>query len=161
MISVTVNEIPKFMSLLFSSETFDSYYVSEVLIKTFITYSLDGYTNKDFLDDTEVFEKYARWAKLRPICRELIKGKRTPLSMRFTFVVPEDETDRFLKTHDYIGNSSSVHLMFNVVFEGSKLTLLSATSTDTFLLDKSHDLIWDDVFEKGLKNIGIDFDKDI
>lgn len=161
MISVTINEIPKFMSLLFSSEAFDKFYISEASIKTFITYQLDGYTNKDFLGEEEPIEKYARWAKVRPICRELIKGKRTPLSMRFTFVVPAAETAAILKSRDYVGDTNGIHLLFNISFEGAKLSLVSASSTDTFLLDKSHDDIWDEAFEKYLKQLNIDFDKEV
>ncbi len=161
MISVTINEIPKFMSLLFSSEAFDKFYISEASIKTFISYQLDGYTNKDFLGEDEPVERYARWARVRPICRELIKGKRTPLSMRFTFVVPAEEAASILKSGEYVGDTNGIHLLFNVSFEGSKLSLVSASSTDTFLLDKSHDDIWDEAFEKYLKQLNIDFDKEV
>lgn len=161
MIALNIREIPKFMSLFFSSETFDEKLVCNASIKTFVSYEIDGYTNKDFLDDTEEYEKYVKWKRLRPICRELIKGKKTPLSMKFTFTLSDDETARLLKAASYNGDTSLVHLYYNIVFEGAKLSILSATSTDTFLLDKTHDSIWDEALESSFKKLGIDYDKEI
>lgn len=154
MISVKVKDIPKFMSLLFSSEGFDNFFVSEVSIETFSTFHIDGFINKEFLNEEETVEKYARWSRLRPLCRELIKGKRTPLSMKFTFVLDDDMCKRILN------ESNGIHLLFNVSFQGNELRIISATSTDTFMLDKSYEAVWDDMFKKMLSQLQTDYDEE-
>lgn len=159
MISLKINEIPKFMSLLFSSESFDSFFVSEVSIETFSTFTIDGYLNKDFLDEDEVYEKYARWSRLRPLCRELIKGKRTPILMKFAFIVPDDKKDAFLSQSDFPGTYGGIHFILNIVFEGNSLRIISATSTDTFMLDKSYEGIWDKAVIKMLNSMNLSYDE--
>lgn len=160
MISVKITDISKFMSLLFSSEGFDQFFLTEAGIDTFAGFHIDGHTNLDFLDDTENYEPYTRWAKLRPICRELIKGKRTPLSMKFTFLLSDELTAKMLKNSGYPGIVSGIHFIFNVSFQGAELRLINATSTDSFLFDRTHDEIWDAQFRGMLGRMNVNYEEE-
>lgn len=154
--SVKINDIPKFMSLLFSSECFDDFYVSEALIQTFVTYKIDGYTNKDFLDSEEVFEQFARWKRLRPIAKELIKGKKIPVSMKFTLILDEKRRDSFFGS-----GTDGIRYLINVRFENGTLHLISATTTETFLLDKSFEKSWDEIFVKYVASLGLSYENEL
>ena len=159
MISCKINDIPKFMSLLFSSESFDSFYLSEAVIRTFSTFTIDGHTNVEFYDDTVEFEKYATWASLRPLCRELIKGKRIPVSMRFSFLISDKTKNELLEESGYPGTYEGIHFIFNIIFEGNDLKIISATSTNTFMFDKSYEKVWDDGFRVMLTKLNLSFEE--
>lgn len=159
MISYKINDIPKFMSLLFSSESFDSFYLSEAVIRTFSTFTIDGHTNKEFYDDTVDPTKYSDWASLRPLCRELIKGKRIPVSMRFSLLIPDEQKNELLAASGFPGSYEGIHFVFNIMFEGNELKVISATSTNTFLFDKSYEKVWDDGFRVMLTKLNLSFDE--
>lgn len=170
MISVTIQDIPKFMSILFSSEGLDKLYLSEGVIKTFSTFNIDGHTNKDFYnedsynkdlnDDSVALEPFTRWEALRPLCRELIKGKRIPVSMKFSFILPDETKDRLLSVAAYNGSFSEIHFVYNVMFEGNSLRIISATSTDTFLFNKDYEVACDAYLKVMLTSLGISFDEE-
>jgi len=154
--SVKINDISKFMSLLFSSEALDKLYISEGVIETFATYRIDGYSNKAYFDDSDSPEEYSRWAVLRPLMRELIKGKKLPVSIRLTLFLPLEIQCNYVE-----GEYSGIRFIINVRYENGELHLISATSTQTFTLDKRFEKQWDAGFEKFLGDLKIDFEKDL
>jgi hypothetical protein len=89
MIHLQAEQLGTFMGKLFSSDSFDSFLLEEASIRTAVTWDLDGHLNKDFYTAEEWDDKTARpwdllpWSEVRPLCRELIKGKKAPVSFRF------------------------------------------------------------------------------
>ena len=154
--SVRVKDLSKFMSLLFSSERLDGLYISEGIIETFITYKIDGYTNKAFFDNSESLEEFATWGMVRPLAKDMIKGKRVPVSIKLTLFLPSEAATSYVD-----GNYSDVRFLINVRFENGALHLISATSTKTFTLDKSFEKSWDTGFERFLSDLSVEFDKDL
>lgn len=159
MISVKIDNIPKFMSLLFSSDSLDNLLLSEAVIKTFSTFSIDGHTNNEFYGDTVEPSKYSSWASLRPMCRELIKGKRIPIAMRFSFLVPEEQKNELLKASAYSGETTGIHFIYNIIFEGNDLKIISATSTDTFIFSKEYETVCDNYLKVMLTSLEVSFDE--
>lgn len=158
--SLKITDISKFMNLLFSQETFDSLFVTDALVETFVSFRVDGYTVKDFLDDSEVYEPYVRWSRLKPIARELIKGKKTPVSMKFTFLIPEDSLVPLYSSLS-LSVCKGIKYLLNIRFEKNELHIISASSSDSFLPDKSYERDWDTALEALLKRLAVNFDKEI
>lgn len=154
--SVKVNDLSKFMSLLFSTEALDKLFISEAIIETFATYRIDGFSNKAYFDDTEQPEEYSRWSALRPLMRELIKGKKLPVAIKLTLFLPED-----LVSHYIEGEYTDIRFLINVRYENGELHLISATSTKTFTLDRSFEHLWDVGFERMLSDLKVEFDQDL
>lgn len=154
--SVSIKDLSRFMSLLFSSEGMDRLYISEGLIETFATYKIDGSSNKAFFEDSDVFEEYTRWGSLRPLMRELIKGKKLPVSIRLTLFLPPELASEFME-----GDFPDVRFLINVRYENGELHLISATSAKTFTLDLTYEKQWDTGFERFLKDMRIDYEKDL
>ena len=68
---------------------------------------------------------------------ELIRGGRTPTSMRITLAFPKDQQASF--------SSNSVEsLLLNIQFDGGVLQLITGISMKAFSLDKSVEHMWDE-----------------
>ena len=104
MISIELDNIKDFMSHLFIKDTFDHFLCRELQIDTFVSFKIDGKMLKDFLNDIEKEElaesPYAPWSMLKPYCFNMIKGKRTPLSMKLVFSMPPHSIAAFLNKND-------------------------------------------------------------
>lgn len=157
MISIKITDIPKFMSLLFSTEGFDGFYVPEASVKTFATFSIDGSTNKAFFEEDDDVCEYARWTTLRPIVREIIKGKKTPVSMHFLFMLPKDKSSDILSNGGYMLNEECIKLLFNIRYGSGEVHVISATNVTTFLPDRSYEEIWDKAFIRFFESTGVGF----
>ena len=87
MLALTFPETKAFMSRLLLSPVFDRFLLVEAQISTGVTISIDGHFLKDFYTEEELEEKeyadssFSYWEHLRPVCLNLIKGKKTPLVM--------------------------------------------------------------------------------
>ena len=103
---------------------------------------------KDFLNDIEKEElaesPYAPWSMLKPYCFNMIKGKRTPLSMKLVFSMPPHSIAAFLNKNDISINPDTVNgLYLNIRYENRQLCVITGTSLSSFTLDKSVENAWD------------------
>ncbi|MDO4490081.1 MAG: DUF5721 family protein [Lachnospiraceae bacterium] len=162
MIALQIKNIKDFMNHLLLQNTFDNFLVSEASITTFTTFSITGDLRKEFFDPelAESADLQSRtqvlWKEIRPFCLSVIKGKRTPLSFKFVFQLPEgplcsllSEAELSLQPEDVYG------LFFNCQFHADQLTLTTGSSLRVFSLDRSLDQAWDKkltafLTEKGL-----------
>ena len=96
MISLQADSLRDAARHLFAADTFDAFHVLSVNIQSFITFQMDGHTNADFYrqQDTDAngdaapvsVPPFIKWAKLRPVCYEIIKGKIMPVSFRINLL---------------------------------------------------------------------------
>ncbi len=128
------------MNLLFTTDIFDEFTLEEGVIKTFLTYTLDGLYEKSFYDeddpvkDMSFSDGYTPWGLVRASCTELIRGKHTPVFMKFVLHGPvPDLPDR----------QKIKALLIMVRFENTGLTLTTGTSLNIFLPDHDIDRYWD------------------
>lgn len=155
MIALQMQDIRTFMSRLLLSSAFDAFLVVDGNITTFNTFQIDGRLHPDYYSKEEQEadrleeQRFSRWQELRPFCLELIKGKRTPLSFRFTFQLSPENTQKLLIQSDSPFSSTDVNgLVLNIRFENGGLTCTTATSLNIFTLDKSLDQAWDQMVQK-------------
>jgi hypothetical protein len=166
MIHLQAEQLGTFMGKLFSSDSFDSFLLEEASIRTAVTWDLDGHLNRDFYTAEEWDDKTARpwdllpWSEIRPLCRELIKGKKAPVSFRFVLQLKPEYLSRTLHagaksasdmsaaarpTADS-GTPSSLPvsaLLLNIRYDGSAASILTGVSYSTFTLDRSAEALWD------------------
>ena len=160
MISLDLTDVKGFMSRLLLSETFDNFSFIEGEIVTFNTFKIDGFIQKDFYDTKEDLPVYSSWKNLREYCLSIIKGKRTPLSLRLVFSLSRANTNRLaaqsvpsLRADDIQG------LYLNIHFDGTRLTCVTGTSFKTFTMDKTLEHAWDEMAEKFFVQKGIPFER--
>jgi hypothetical protein len=160
MISAKINDIPKFMSLLFSTEVFDGFYLIEENVKTYGTFKIDGRLNPDFFDEKENIEEFVCWSNMRNPSREIIKGKILPLKLTVLFKMPEEIIKKTFRGTAYEA-ATDIQLYMNVHFENGELRIITGTARDTFSLDKEYEKMWDRELTETLSKLGLEYELEV
>ena len=171
----TIKNMGLFMTGLLSDKEniFDQFLLSEAVISTGNTYTIDGHINKDFytLEDLEqlrheaaennrIFsEKLCRFESVKSYCFSIIKGKKAPLAFRISLCLSDENTLKFLKTADSNITADQINsLNFNIKYDGSNLTVTTAISYNIFTMDKSLDNAFDNMVARFLDAHGFDYE---
>ena len=94
MILCKIKDKKDFMGKLLTGDIFDSFLLKEALICGPVPFHIDGHINRAFFDETDGDNSYAStyesipWKDIRPVCFDLIKGKKTPTRFSFVLYVP-------------------------------------------------------------------------
>ena len=155
MISIEIDNIKSFMSHLLIKDNLDYFLCKEISIQTFSTFNVDGSIVSDFLTEEEKEnlkdKKYIPWGMLKPYCFNIIKGTRTPLSMKAVFVLAAEDLKKLIAKSGLNIDASPIEgLYLNIRFEGNKLNLISGSSLNYFTLDKTVDRMWDEEVKESL-----------
>lgn len=155
----------QFMNQLLKSELFDHFLLAEATIQGAISYHVDGHINREFFDAEELSQltadgsEYLPFSHVRPICYELIRGKHTPLYMKFVFLLSPANAANTLAATDCGLTAEDVSGIFlNLTFRDGAMVLTTGVSYRTFTLDRSFDAAWDSLAARFLNNRGIAFD---
>ena len=150
MIALKIKNIKQFMSKLLAGDTFDSFLLEEAAISTYNTFTIDGRENRAFYTSEEWEDKeirpyeFTQWKKIRPVCFDLIKGKRTPTAFQFVLHLIPDYASSLLEKGDTAVTADQVKaFVLNIKYDGSALTLVTGTAFHTFLMDRTPDTLWD------------------
>ncbi len=156
MIALRITDIKGFMGKLLTEAgtAFDGFLLSEAVITTYNTFTIDGHIHPEFYasdhDETENSELSGKvmstWKAMKPICFNLIKGKRTPLNFKLVFCLSPENVEKFLIQSE-LSNAFRLEningLILNIKYDGTTLSCVSATSLNLFTLDKSLEHAWD------------------
>ena len=150
------------MEKLLTTEVFDNFQVEEVTIETFNTFSIDGHINREFFagESNETANNnnrsFSLWSELRPICLNLIKGKRTPISFKFVLHADNATKEAVIDKAGSDIEPSLLNLGVNIRFTKGELILTTGTAYSAFTLDKSAEKAWDNYFPSFLESCGIE-----
>lgn len=87
---------------------------------------------------------FTKWKTIRPVCFDLIKGRRTPAAFQFVLhLIPEYVASVLKKGDTGITPQQVKAFVLNIRYDGTGLTLVTGTSYNTFLMDKTPDTLWD------------------
>lgn len=148
MIALQVADVKDFMNKLFLGEVFDNFLLSELEVVHAATVQITGKRNKDWYG-TEEWESlrersYVTWREMRPLAFQIIKGNRTPLSMKGVFLLSEENTARVLERDRLPFKPEEVGGLFlNLRYDGKELKLVTGISLKSFSMDKSLEQQWD------------------
>lgn len=156
---IEVENIKSVTKSLFVNDAFDKFLVTEASISALNTFTIDGHINEQYLDENEIAlpenkEGIIYWAKLRPFCYEIIKGKKVPLRFKIVFALPKHLFGAFLKKVDLDMNPEDINALFlNIGFQANKLTCTTAISLKSFSMDKSLENAWDEYINKFINSL--------
>lgn len=157
MILCKITDKKDFMNKLLAGDCFYSFVVKEASIMGFVPFQIDGRINTAFFSgedsDAALFlsEEYARWEDIRPICFDLIKGKRTPTRFQFILYLKQEAVGQLLNKEQLTKESSFVqHFVINIRFEQGEISLTTAVDYSSFTLDKQAEHLWDQTMMKFL-----------
>lgn len=142
--TIEILDIKSFMQLLFQSSPFDRYEFVSAIIRTDMTYNLDGHMNMVFFTKEEASELHAEnspylfWEHVKDKLFYLIKGNKTPSELKIVLKLPAEHTISFLNAANSTLNAADIDGMFlNILFQEERLTLVCGISYRIFTLDKS------------------------
>ena len=157
MIALELTDIKDFMNKLLKAEVFDHFLLQEAVITGSATITINGQITKGFFDEEELAQQHLEglmfhpFSMLKKTCFDIIKGKKTPSSFRFVFLLsPENQK----KTIQSIGSSfkdEDVTGMFiNIRYQNQLLSLTTGISYKVFSIDKTLENQWDKMVMKFL-----------
>ena len=150
--SINITDVKNFMSKLLIKEDFDNFLLEEASITTFNTFTIDGHIHKNYYTSEEYEAlrntELSYWSTIKPICFELIKGKRTP--SRFKIILKADENLVVKISED---SSNILGLYLNIKYEDGILNCITATSMKSFTLDRTIDDTWDKYIDTYINKI--------
>ncbi len=153
--SINISDVKTFMKRLLIDNSFDDFLLEDASITTFNTFNIDGHLQKAYYSKEEYealnLRSLSYWHEIKPICFELIKGKKTPLG--FTFILQLDsfqiksfyEKCNLEESKEFISN-----FFLNIKYENSTLDCITAISYKQFTLDKTIEKEYDKYIEKFL-----------
>lgn len=163
MVALQIKEVKNFMGQLLATPLLDSFLVQEGVIHTYNSFWIDGRINADFFTKEELEEEvydFSTWEKLRPICFELVKGKKTPTLLKLVLQQKPEDSYSLLEQGGCSGlNTALKGLLVTIKFDQNGLVLTTGTSFSTFIMDKTPDLLWDQWMKQFLTEKGIGWEE--
>ncbi len=152
-----IEPVKEFMSKLLLGNKLDSFCIKEVTLTTFNTFTIDGHIQKGFFtaEEWESAGKpvYSTWEQLKPLCYQLIKGKKTPLNFRITFAAPANMINLCLqKSQANLSLENINGLFLHITYENGKILCTTGISLNIFTMDKTLEHYWDDSIKKYLNS---------
>ncbi|MBR1814754.1 MAG: hypothetical protein IJ773_13155 [Lachnospiraceae bacterium] len=145
-----IRNLKKATSALFAGELFDSFLFYEGTFHTSYRLSLDGRRNLSFYSEDEKpnlpDREYITWAEVRPLCFQILKGKKLPVSFKLVLMDPArpEEADRLI----------------NIRYEHDQLTIITSVSFKTFTRNRDLEQEWDAATYRLLCSQDIDADEE-
>lgn len=166
MIALNILDLKDFMNKLLRTEVFDHFLLQEASITGHISYLLDGTLNMNFYAKEELEEldleglNFTPFSMVRSHCYDLIKGKRTPSSFKFVFLLSPKNLERTLaQTTSSLTPSDITAAYLNLRYQNQQLVATTGVSYSTFVMDKSFEFEWDTLIKKFMKNNAISFEE--
>ncbi len=164
MISLNMIEVKVFMSKLLAGNTFDTFLLREMELQTFTGFTITGQLNEGFFSKEEIElreeQKAVTWGEVRQIAFSMIKGNKTPLSLKIVFQLPTKQCENLLSS---IGGGFRLEEIggcyINIRFEKGELRVITGTAMKTFTMDKTLEQEWDRMVKDILKEQGILFEE--
>ena len=172
MISIELTDTKDFMNKLLRTEIFDNFLLQEAFITKAASYVIDGHLQKGFYSSTELEENgiagysILPFRMLRTNCFDLIKGRQTPSSFKFVFLLSPENMEHTLSSlhfrsivclHSAFTVSDISGFFINIRYQNKLLTLTTGISYNIFSADKTLDSEWDKLVMKFLANNDINF----
>ena len=159
-------DIKDFMNQLLRTDTFDNFLLQEAIITNNVTYTINGQLTKEFYSKDELEElqlqdcRFLPFSMLRNHCFDLIKGKRTPASFRFVFLLSPRNMQKTISSINSNYTTSDISGMYlNLKYQNQQLFLTTGISYTIFSTDKTLENEWDKLIVKFLKQHKIAYEE--
>ena len=166
MIALELTDIKDFMNKLLRTEVFDHFLLQEAVITSGASYVIDGHITKGYYTDEEVETmgisgyKMLPFSLLRGNCFDLIKGKKTPNSFKFVFLLSPENLKKTLASSGSSYTENDISGVFlNLKYQNQLLTLTTGISYNIFWTDKSLESNWDKLVCRFLYQNDIKFEE--
>ena len=164
MLSIQIQDVKEFMNHLLRSDLFHPFYLWEASIKTAVHYHIDGHLNQDFYNTNELEalpqSDYISWAEIKPQIFSMIKGSKTPLSMKIILMLSKANTNQLLNKYNLPLSAENINgLFFNIHYDGTNLSCTTGVSYRTFTIDKRLEAVFEESMLTWLSHYKIPYTK--
>lgn len=168
MIALEIKGTKNIMNALLISGQFDAFLVEEAVITTFNSFHIDGHLVKDFysseeweaLENSQRSTVFSCWQEIRPVCFQLIKGKKTPVSFKVVLHAAPQLVEKIACDPACEVAASLIRsLVLNIRYDNGKVTCITGSAFTTFIMDKSVEKLWDAYVRQLLAGFGLDFEE--
>ena len=166
MIALELTDIKSFMNKLLTTNTFDNFLLQEAVIQGNASFVIDGHLQKGFYNEEELEtlhltkDNILPFSMLKTNCYDLIKGKKTPSSFKFVFLLSHDNLENTLRS---LSSSYTIQdlsgVFMNIKYQNQLLTLTTGISYRIFSTDKSLEQDWDRLVMKFLRQHEISYEE--
>lgn len=162
MVALEINEIGALIHQLLKGGMFDNFLLQEAVISQAFDHTIDGTLNSDFYSEEENEQlglaglKYIPFSHVRPICLELIKGKRKPGYFKFIFLLsPANQAGTIAHSGSSIRPEDVTGMFLNLIYKNGSLTCTTGISYRVFSMDKTLEKEWDRMATVFFKQHGV------
>lgn len=164
MLLLKITDVKSFMSKLLIKNVFDNFLMSELEIRTFSLFQIDGKLNQEWFDTDELEilqdKDYVKWEKVRPLVYQMVKGSKVPGSMKIVLLLSTENKYRILNRMQQNQTVDEVSQFFlNMKFEKGEMFLTTGVSYKIFTMDKTMHEQWELDLKKFLKYYEIEFEE--
>lgn len=164
MLLLKITDVKSFMSKLLIKNVFDNFLMSELEIRTFSLFQIDGKLNQEWFDTDELEilqdKDYVKWEKVRPLVYQMVKGSKVPGSMKIVLLLSTENKYRILNRMQQNQMVEEVSQFFlNMKFEKGEMFLTTGVSYKIFTMDKTMQQQWELDLKKFLKYYEIEFEE--
>ncbi len=164
MLLLKITDVKSFMSKLLIKNVFDNFLMSELEIRTFSLFQIDGKLNQEWFDTDELEilqdKDYVKWEKVRPLVYQMVKGSKVPGSMKIVLLLSTENKYRILNRMQQNQTVDEVSQFFlNMKFEKGEMFLTTGVSYKIFTMDKTMQEQWELDLKKFLKYYEIEFEE--
>lgn len=150
MIALKITDVGALMNALLKGTLFDHFLIREVSVTQGFTCTIDGAVNADYFSDADAAFRpepeasYVPFVLVRPLCLELLKGKRKPAAFKFVFLLsPSNQSKTVAHSGSSFQNDDVAGMYLNLTYKNDSLLCTTGISYRRFSQDKSLDQEWD------------------
>ncbi len=150
MVALQINDVGTLLNQMLKGDMFDRFLLREASVSQSYTASIDGTLRPGFYSEEECRQlgltgfSFIPFARVRPLCLDLIKGSRKPESFRFVFLLsPENQAATIAGSGTSFRSEDIGWLFLNLTYKDEILVCTTGISYLTFSMDKSLEAEWD------------------
>lgn len=159
MISFMIEDTKDCMHKLLKESIFSDFLCVQFELVHLYKVSVDGQLRFDSLSEEEKASyetrKYILWSDFQSTAFEMIKGQKTPTSMKIVFSLNPKAKQNLLSRVQNFDENAVTNFTFTLTYENKRIKIVTGTNYATFILDKEAERYFDDSMLKFFKKHNI------
>ena len=143
MVALEITEIGSLLQQMLKGTMFDHFLLQEAVISTICEHQIDGRITENYYTEEEAAQmglsgyRYIPFSIVRPLCLEIMKGRRKPAFFKFVFLLsPENQENTII-------HSGCSLRPEDLIYKNNRLTCTTGVSCRIFSMDRTLEKEWD------------------
>jgi hypothetical protein len=150
-----IEDTKECMAKLLKDTIFDEFLCTSFEMVGFYKINIDGQIRMEYLspEEKEIIgeRRYIKWVDLKQNIFEMIKGRKTPTTLKVVFGLKDGAKDSLLEKINFLESNAINNFTFSFIYENKRIKIVTGTNYATFTLDKQAEQYFDDNMLKFFK----------